>query len=174
MRRIFPILVTALLGIGCSSSDTPTQGEGAAKADLSAMPAISLEQMLVRLKPPLEAPLAIALWRVTMDDVDAPAFLASLNALASKGHGLRVLALNVDFPAQLPDAVAALAGAKPAFEARAFQGDLMGLGAQLGWGGEPPPVLALFGQDGKLRETVRGKDALARIAALTSSGGGTP
>jgi hypothetical protein len=44
----------------------------------------------------------------------------------------------------------------------------MGLGAQVGWGGEPVPAVFLFGRDGKRVAAARGKEALAQVAPKVS------
>lgn len=167
MRTVCILMLCCLLA-GCSSSEKPAQKPPLTEADLSAMPRISLQEVAAKLKGPLEKPLVIALWRAKMKDADAAAFLNELSAFAERHGGLDVLVLNIDFPAQLRDAVALMGAMKPKFQARSFQGDRMGLGVQVGWGGEPVPLVALFGSDGKRAATARGKDALAQVAAKLS------
>jgi hypothetical protein len=165
MRHWCLLLILGFVA-GCSSSEGPPERSAPGDAELAGMPRMGLKEATEALGGPLERPLVIVLWEAEMPGTDAKAFLGKLDGFAKRQAGeVDVWALNVDLGSKAADAAKLVRELEPSFEARAFQGDRMGLGFRVGWGGGATPVAALFGTDGTRRGTYKGKDALERLTA---------
>jgi hypothetical protein len=161
--RFLPLILSFLAA--CSSSEGPPESGAPVDAELAGMPRIGLQEVAETLDGRLERPVVIVLWEVEMPGTDAKAFLGELDAFAKRhAEAAEVWALNVDLGSEAADAAELVREREPSFEARAFQGDRMGLGFRVGWGGGPTPVAALFGRDGRRKAKLKGGDVLEGLA----------
>ena len=170
MRLGLPLALIALtLGCSCSSEQSRLEPERLLTPDqTAAMPTIALSEVTAKLRDTGGKAQLLLLWRA--DTEESTPCLAEANALAERHAqaGLEVWALNIDSPDVVRDkALARLAELGPTkLKARAYQDDVMGLGATLDytWGGQTPAAF-LYDRSGKQIYKGRGKDSLGEAAA---------
>jgi len=169
VRYVWIAPLLALAAAGCSSNDAPEpEALLGAGETASAMPRITMDEVLGRLKKPRGKALLIVLWRADTE-ANSPCLAAADQLAATHAKaGLKVLALNIDMPNDVREKALPLlqkAGLKT-LEFRAYQDDVMGLGATLDfmWGGETPAAF-LYDRKGKQVCKGHGEAALGEAAA---------
>ena len=169
MRYAWVAPLLALAAAGCSSTDAPKpEALLSAEETASAMPQITMDEVLGRLKKPRGKALLIVLWRADTE-ASSPCLAAADRLAATHAKaGLEVLALNIDMPNDVRGKALPLiqkAGLKT-LELRAYQHDVMGLGATLDfmWGGQTPAAF-LYDRKGKQTCKGHGEAALGEAAA---------
>ena len=167
MRHVWAVLSLALIA-GCSSTDEPKPETPLSADEIPAMPALTMDEVLAKLKQPGGKARLILFWRADTEAASPCLAEADRLAAAHAEAGLEVLALNIDLPNDVRERALPLlqkAGVS-SLQAHAYQDDVMGLGGTLDytWGGQTPAAF-LYNRKGKQVYSGHGKDAVAQAAA---------
>ncbi|MFW6161661.1 MAG: hypothetical protein ACODAJ_02775 [Planctomycetota bacterium] len=167
MRHIALTLVLALAA-GCSSDQPPEPPKPLKAGEAGSMPLITFDEVQQRLAERDDKALLIVLWRA--EDEGAGDLLETADALESRHAeaGLEVLALNINMADGVRQRALPLVQELDldSLTVRAYQDDVMGLGASLdpAWGGQTPAAF-LFTRAGDRLFKGHGRDALEGAAA---------